>query len=185
MDAAELARGLFTVLEFGDPELAIQVVASNNHNSEARVSPLACQLPGPAGTLASSAWLRSAFDDLRFPIFDIIEDGERVWARLRMQGRHTGPFVRFRQGRLDQAIPPTGREIDVEQVHMMTLRDGQVIGHQAQRDDLAMLGQLGVFPPKPGTVGRMLGWRLSGRAQRAAATVSRLAADAAHQVPPA
>jgi hypothetical protein len=55
---------------------------------------------------------------------------------------------------------------------MMTLRNGQVIRHEALRDDISMLGQLGVFPPEPGTVGRMVVWRVSGRAKRAAAAVT-------------
>ncbi|MER6835480.1 hypothetical protein ABT320_16115 [Streptomyces cellulosae] len=46
-----------------------------------------------------------------------------------MQGRHTGPFVRYREGRLDQAVPPTGREIDCERIHVLHLREGRVVGH--------------------------------------------------------
>ncbi|MFE6486586.1 ester cyclase [Streptomyces sp. NPDC057757] len=182
MNAEELAAGLFRILQTGDPTLATRVVAADNHNREAAVSPLACQIPGPAGTLASGAWMRSAFSELRFPIEAVTETGDQVWVRLRMQGRHTGPFVRFREGRLDQAIPPTGRDIDFEQVHMLTVRDGQVIRHEAVRDDIAMLGQLGVFPPAPSTGLRMLGWRISGRATRAARRVTELAAEAAAQL---
>lgn len=96
-----------------------------------------------------------------------------------MQGRHTNPFVRFRDGALDQAIPPTGRDIDFEQIHILDLRDGQVIGHEAVRDDITMLGQLGVFPPNPAVGLRMVGWKLTGKATRAAALVSAAAAAAA------
>ncbi|MEV5459709.1 hypothetical protein AB0L17_15675 [Streptomyces cellulosae] len=46
-----------------------------------------------------------------------------------MQGRHTGPFVRYREGRLDQAVPPTGRKIDCERIHVLHLREGRVVGH--------------------------------------------------------
>jgi predicted ester cyclase len=185
MNTRELASGLFRILETGDPSLAAQVVAVNNHNREAAVSPLACQTPGPAGTLASGAWMRSAFSDLRFPIEAVTETDDQVWVRLRMQGRHTGPFVRFREGRLDQAIPPTGRDIDFEQIHMLTIRNGQVVDHQAVRDDLTMLAQLGVFPPAPATAVRLLGWRISGRASRAAREVAELATQAAGQLTPA
>ncbi|WP_055589764.1 ester cyclase [Streptacidiphilus griseoplanus] len=178
-NAEELARGLFRVLETGDPALAAEVVHRENHNREAAVSPRACAIPGPAGTLASGAWLRSAFGDLRFPFLDLLHDGDRVSVRLRMQGRHTGPFVRFRDGVLDQAVPPTGREIDFEQVHLLRLRDGKVVGHEALRDDITMLGQLGVFPPTPAVGLRMLAWRVTGRAARAAAEVTAQAEAAA------
>ena len=182
MDARELASALFRVLETGDPSLATEVVAADNRNREAAVAPPACAIPGPAGTLASSAWMRSAFSDLRFPILGLAEGDDQVWVRLRMQGRHTGPFVRFRNGRLDQAIPPTGREIDFEQVHMVQIRNGRVAGHEAIRDDMTLLAQLGVFPPAPATVLRMVEWRVSGRASRAAAEVSALALAAARKL---
>ncbi|MFD7441673.1 ester cyclase [Streptomyces sp. NPDC059909] len=182
MDTTDLAHGLFRILETGDPELASAVVAEDFHNREAAVSPTACATPGPAGVLASGAWMRSAFVDLRFPILGIARNDDQVWVRLRMQGRHTGPFVRFRNGALDQAIPPTGREIDFEQIHVLDLRDGKVVGHEAVRDDITMLGQLGVFPPAPATALRMLAWRVTGRAARAAAQVTKQATEAAAQV---
>ncbi|MEU5483465.1 ester cyclase [Streptomyces mirabilis] len=179
MDATDLAHGLFRVLETGDPALAAEVVHEDFHNREAAVSPTACALPGPAGVLASGAWMRFAFSGLTFPVLGIARNDEQVWVRLRMQGRHTGPFVRFRDGALDQAIPPTGRDIDFEQIHVLELRDGQVIGHEAVRDDMTMLGQLGVFPPAPATALRMLAWRVTGRATRAATDVTAKAVEAA------
>ncbi|MEU9286201.1 ester cyclase [Streptomyces sp. NPDC048275] len=179
MSTTDLAHGLFRILETGDPALATDVVHQDFRNREAAVSPTACAIPGPPGVLASGAWMRSAFDDLRFPVLGIASNDEQVWVRLRMQGRHTGPFVRFRDGALDQAIPPTGRDIDFEQIHVLELRDGKVVGHEAVRDDITMLGQLGVFPPAPATALRMLAWRVTGRAARAAAHVTAEAAEAA------
>jgi predicted ester cyclase len=179
MDATDLAHGLFRVLETGDPALAAEVVHDDFHNREAAVSPTACSLPGPAGVLASGAWMRSAFSDLSFPVLGIARNDEQVWVRLRMQGRHTGAFVRFRDGALDQAMPPTGRDIDFEQIHVLDLRDGKVVGHEAVRDDITMLGQLGVFPPAPPVALRMLAWRVTGKATRAAADVTAKAAEAA------
>lgn len=179
MDATDLAHGLFRVLETGDPALAAEVVHEDFHNREAAVAPTACALPGPAGVLASGAWMRFAFSGLTFPVLGIARNDEQVWVRLRMQGRHTGPFVRFRDGALDQAIPPTGRDIDFEQIHVLELRDGQVVGHEAVRDDMTMLGQLGVFPPAPATALRMVAWRVTGRATRAATDVTAKAVEAA------
>ncbi|NAZ77289.1 hypothetical protein GTQ99_17945 [Kineococcus sp. T13] len=186
-DLTSAATRLFQVLEHGDHVLASILVHPDFHNREAAVAPAACSTPGPAGVLASSAWMRSAFSDLRFPVLDTAGRGERVWVRLRMRGRQTGAFVRYRDGALDQAVPPTGREIDVEQVHVLTMRQGQVVGHEAVRDDVAMLAQLGVFPPDPVVGARVLAWKLSGRAARSAARVSAAAAAAAaafgHDVP--
>ena len=80
--------------------------------------PAACAQRGPAGLLASGAWLRSAFADLHFEILDADAAGERVWVRLRMQGRHAGTFVQFEDGVAAKVLPPTGRRIDAEQIHL-------------------------------------------------------------------
>lgn len=178
---ADSARSLFKVLEAGDPALAAEVVGTDFHNREAFNSPAACAIPGPAGVLASSAWMRSAFTGLRFPVLDTAVDDERgqVFVRIRMQGRHTGPFVLFRDGKLDKIMPPTGRELDYEQIHVLTVRDGKVVGHEAVRDDMTMLGQLGVFPPTPAVASRLAAWKLTGRDRRAAAAISARAAEAA------
>ncbi|WP_293998540.1 ester cyclase [Streptomyces sp.] len=179
MTATDLAAGLFKVLETGDPALAARVVHEEFRNREASVAPSACGIAGPAGVLASSAWMRSAFEDLRLPFLETIHNDDQVWVRLRMQGRHSGAFVLFKDGAVDQVVPPTGREIDFEQIHVLSLRNGKVIRHEAVRDDVTMLGQLGVFPPTPAAGMSMLAWKVTGRASRAAAEVASRAARAA------
>ena len=182
MKPRELATGLFDVLATGDAELARRIVAPDNVNREAVNSPNACRLPGPAGTLASGAWMRYAFEGLRFPVLGVAEAPNQVWVRLRMQGKHVRPFVKFNEaGSVDQVVPPTGQEIDFEQVHILDLRSGQVVRHEALRDDITMLGQLGVFPPSPAFLPKMLLWKLSGKASRAANEVSMLAEKASRQ----
>ncbi|MFJ9696510.1 ester cyclase [Kitasatospora sp. NPDC101183] len=176
--AEDAARGLFTVLATGDAALAARVVHPEFVNREAVVSPAASSIPGPAGVLASGAWLRAAFSDLAFPVSGVVHEGDQVWIRLRMVGRHTGPFVRYRDGRLDQAIPPTGVEIDTDQVHVLRLRDGKVLRHEAVRDDLTLFGQLGLVPPGP--VARLVEeWRADGRAAEAADRIAESADRAA------
>jgi predicted ester cyclase len=179
MLAGDLARALFKVLETGDPALAADVVHAEFHNREAAVSPPACRITGPAGVLASSAWMRSAFSDLAFPVTGIVTSDSQVWVRLRMKGRHTGAFVLYKGQEVDQVVPPTGRQIDFEQIHVLDLRDAKVVRHEAVRDDITMLGQLGVFPPGPAAGMRMLAWRVTGRSARAASEVATAAAQAA------
>ena len=186
-DLTASAVRLFEVLEHGDDVLASYLVHPNFYNREAALAPAACSTPGPAGVLASSTWMRAAFSDLHFDIGATAHEGDRVWIRLRMRGLHTGPFVRYRDGELDQAIPPTGREINFEQIHVLTMRQGLVLEHEAVRDDMTMLAQLGVFPPTPALGARMLAWRVSGRAARAAEQIAQKAAASAaafaHDVP--
>src|ERR1700749_4268391 len=100
----ETALSIFTVLATGDAVLAADIVAPEFRNREAANGPAACSTPGPAGPLASSAWFRSAFTGLDFPILGTAVNDGQVWVRLRMQGRHTGPFVLYRDGRPDRVL---------------------------------------------------------------------------------
>lgn len=50
-------------------------------------------------------------------------------------------------------IPPTGRRIEVGEIHVYRLRDGKAIEHRVGRDDLGAMRQLGVIAdavPSPG-----------------------------------
>jgi predicted ester cyclase len=165
------ALGIFRVLETGDADLAHRVAAPAFTNREAVNGPPACSTPGPAGLLASSAWMRSAFPDLHFDVLDADRSGAHVWVRLRMQGTQTGTFVQFADGRPDKVLPPTGRRIDVEQIHLLTVDGTGVTGHEGVRDDVTMLGQLGVFPPTPGLLLATVAAKVTGRARRAVAAV--------------
>jgi predicted ester cyclase len=167
----ELGRGLFRVLETGDADLAATVVAPDMHNETAAISPAACKIPGPAGTLASGTWLRYAFTDLILPIEHIVAEGDQVWVKLSMRGRHDGAFIQFDDNTPIQALPPTHRDIDVPQLHLLTVRDGQVVRHAAVRDDLTMLAQLGAFPPSPELMETLTQWTASGRVEATAAEI--------------
>jgi len=46
-------------------------------------------------------------------------------------------------------VEPTGRRVEVEQIHMFCVRDGQLTEHFAVRDDLGMGRQLGLLPDAP------------------------------------
>lgn len=175
----ETALAVFRVLETGDRDLAHVTAAPSFTNREATVAPLACSIEGPRGLLASSAWMRSAFDDLRFPVLDAAFEDGVAWVRLRMQGVHRRPFVQYRDGVAERVLPATGRSIDFEQIHMLHVSGQGVTRHEAVRDDVTMLGQLGAFPPAPAMVLRLIGARLSGSAGRAGREVAAAAEAAA------
>jgi predicted ester cyclase len=135
----ELARESFQLIETGDEELARRIIDPEFVNYEADDDPedAGRQLEGPDGFLATSAWLRDAFSDLRFEQQETAVDGPTVIAASVMTGRHTGIF---------QGIPATGREFRQKQVHIMTTADGRITSHRAVRDDLGLLLQLGWHP---------------------------------------
>ncbi|MFB7337044.1 ester cyclase [Streptomyces adustus] len=95
-------------------------------------------------------------------LFGVLETGDPGPGRG--SDAHSGAFVLFKDGAVDQVVPPTGREIDFEQVHVLDLRDGKVIRHDAVRDDVTMLDQLGGPSVEPAAGIGVLAWRAGGPA---------------------
>ena len=51
-------------------------------------------------------------------------------------------------------IPPTGRRIEVNEIHIYRFEGGKAVGHRVGRDDLGAMRQLGVMTnsvPNPGS----------------------------------
>jgi predicted ester cyclase len=167
MDIREKVRLQYQALLTGDVALAVATTAADWANDEADGEPPACRIPGPAGLLATGAWMRAAFSDLRFVEHVSVADEHHVLSKITLSGRHTGPFTVFEDGELAQVLPPTGRAFAVRQVHLHRLRGDEIVGHAAVRDDLGMLTQIGAFPPDPRLLARTVAWRLTGRAARA------------------
>jgi predicted ester cyclase len=66
---------------------------------------------------------------------ELIGEGNRVVARLRVVGKHTGTHPRMPE--------PTDRDCDVEQIWIFTLTDGLITEIRAVSDRLTMFLQLG------------------------------------------
>jgi hypothetical protein len=76
---------------------------------------------------------------------EIIAEGDRVVLRCTLTGTHEGPFM---------GIPPTGKRIEVTEIHIYRLKDGKAVEHRVGRDDLGAMRQLGVIAdavPEPGS----------------------------------
>ncbi len=80
---------------------------------------------------------RRAFPDLHFEVRDLLAEGDRVAARVRITGTHRGEF---------NGIPPTGRRIDVAALDICRIEGGRLAEHWGNTDTLGMLQQLGVIP---------------------------------------
>lgn len=120
-------------------------------NRESIVEPPAARGHGPEAFWTSAQWLRSAYTDLAFETDLILREGDLAVWHGTMSGRHTGDFVTFApDGSVARAFAPTDRSFTVTQTHWMRFRDGQMIEHWANRDDVGMQLQLGWVPPGPG-----------------------------------
>lgn len=83
--------------------------------------------------------LRAAFPDQRWEITELLADGDHVAMCCTWTGTHDGPFM---------GMPPTGRRASVAHMYLFRLAAGQVIEYAAVRDDLGMMGQLGLIPAR-------------------------------------
>lgn len=98
---------------------------------------------GLEGATKTMLWLGTVFSDQRWEIRHVIGDGDLVAVHATHHGRHTGDLM---------GLPPTGREVAYDYVHIMRFRDGKAVEHWGIRDDAALMRQLGVgHEPSPAT----------------------------------
>lgn len=96
---------------------------------------------GFEGVKRTMLWLATVFSDQRWEIHDLIAEGDVVACHLTHHGRQTGDLM---------GIAPTGRTVAYDYVEFLRFRDGKVIEQWSVRDDMTLMRQLGVVPPRPG-----------------------------------
>jgi predicted ester cyclase len=127
-------RALEEIYAKGDLELADELIHPDFVDHEPAHPG---QPTGPESVRRTVQQLHSAFGDLRFEVEDEIGEGDKVVQLVTMSGRHTGPLM----GR-----EPTGQEFAVRHMYIWRLADGKIVEHWGSRDDLGLLGQLGLLP---------------------------------------
>lgn len=103
---------------------------------------------GPEGMRVVHETILRCYPDLNQEVVDMVSDGDKVVARLFTRGTHLGvpdgPIESSLFGGVLQGAAPTGRWMEIQAIHMWQLRDGMVIAHWANRDDVGMKKQLGL-----------------------------------------
>lgn len=127
-------RALEEVYTNGDLELADELVHPDFVDHE----PAHPDVPGgPDSVKQTVQRLQAIFGELRFDVEDEIAEGDKVVQLVTMSGRHTGPLM----GR-----EPTNKAFAVRHIYIWRIADGKIADHWGSRDDLGLLGQLGVLP---------------------------------------
>src|SRR6267378_6575296 len=81
--------------------------------------------------------VRQAFPDFAESVDEVLVDGDRVVTRFRASGTHGGPW---------RGVAATGRSIDVAEMAIFRVSDGQIAEKWGLIDRLGMVEQLGVSP---------------------------------------
>ena len=101
---------------------------------------------GRQGFEARIAEIRNVFPDWHMEIVEIADAGDVVVVRCKVTGTHRGVATMNLNG-MPVGAQPTGKRFEVTHMHWHKLRDGAIVEHYANRDDLGTLRQLGLAPP--------------------------------------
>lgn len=159
-DAASAAKTVclqwMQALAAGTLEDMASVVDVTATNRESTIGPPAARGCGPEAFYATAQWLREGFSDLHFEVHDVIAEDDLVVLHATMHGRSGRLFIRYDEdARPLVALPGTGNRVATTQTHWFRVRDGKVIEHWANRDDIGTVEQLLGRRPSPRHLARI------------------------------
>ena len=129
-----LVRRFYTEMDAGNIDAMDELVAEDyvDHNP-----------PPFPGLSAGREGLKQAFAIFwkatpgRHEVEDQVAEGDKVVTRLTAYGRH--------EGELPGPMPATGADISQTAVAIRRIANGRIAEHWSDRDDLGLMGQLGVI----------------------------------------
>ena len=128
----EIVLDMGKVFNDGDDEVARLRVAPNFVDHEAPPGTPG----GPEGYAATARWMRSVWTDAKWEVVDSFAKGDKATLRVIFTGRHDAKFM---------GIPPTGKRVKVQHIHLYRVENGKIVEHWAVRDDLELVRQLGLW----------------------------------------
>jgi steroid delta-isomerase-like uncharacterized protein len=133
----ELSRRFTELFSTGDEALADEVLSPDVvfHGTAGDG-----ELRGIDAMKAFVAGYREAFPDAHSTVEDQIAEGDKVVTRWRARGTHGG-----RLG----PLPATGRAFEMDGVTIERIVDGRIAEVWVARDELGVLGQLGLADHEP------------------------------------
>ncbi len=81
--------------------------------------------------------MHAAFTDFHVDVHDLLQDGDKVVARVSFVGTHTGEFM---------GVTASGNPVDISAIDIMQFRGDQCIAHWGVMDMAAAMAQMGAGP---------------------------------------
>jgi predicted ester cyclase len=135
MSNREVVESLIAAIDASD-EVSVRAVLAEDLVSHGALG----DVHGPDGFVGIMLKnVHDAFPDAHVELAALIEQGDRVSFRLDGSGTHRGPFL---------GVAPTGRTVRIRGIHHVRLEDGLIAEHWQGPDILAMLLDMGMFPPR-------------------------------------
>lgn len=79
----------------------------------------------------------TGFSYITFTVIDVFGQGDNIVKHWNFKGSHTGEFF---------GIPASGKEVDIEGVTIVKMKDGKILQEQDFLDNLSFYQQLGLIP---------------------------------------
>ena len=79
----------------------------------------------------------TGFSDVSFTIVDVFGQGNKIVKHWNFKGTHSGEFF---------GIPASGKNVDIDGVTLVTMKDGKIAQEQDFMDNLSFYQQLGLIP---------------------------------------
>ena len=133
-----LVRQAYEAINQNNLDALDEIVASDIVDHD----PVPGQGPGLEGVKQYFSSMHTAFPDFRMNVEDMIAEGDKVVARVRLSGTHQGEFM---------GIDATGNRVTIKGIDILRINaDGKIIERWGNFDDLGMMQQLGVMEPPSG-----------------------------------
>jgi steroid delta-isomerase-like uncharacterized protein len=132
-DNKELVRKFWEVAEKGDYDAFGDYIREDSLDH----SPMPGQPPGLEGVKYIFKMLKAAMPDFSQEIVDMVAEGDRVVVRAVSRGTHQGEMM---------GLPPTGKQVQIDEIHIVRVKDGKMTEHWGLVDQAALMAQLGLTP---------------------------------------
>jgi predicted ester cyclase len=96
--------------------------------------------PDLEGFKQMAPMFRAAFSDVEVTLEDLFAEGDRVVDRITVRLTHTGEFM---------GVPPSGKRVEMQEMHIARIVDGKIEERWTQFDMLGLLQQIGAIPAAP------------------------------------
>lgn len=133
-DLKAVARGLYEAMAAGaDTDAMLERYTAADFVEHEEVPP---GIDGSGRDIPRQMFemMHAAFPDFRVEVHDLIEEGDKVAARVEFLGTHNGEFM---------GILPTGNEVRVPVFDILLMRDGKVAEHWGAMDMAGLMAQIG------------------------------------------
>lgn len=91
---------------------------------------------GLEGAKTAHRIMLAGFPDYQTIIEDMLAEEDKVAARIRMTGTHTGEFM---------GILPTGKPISFTGIYIVRIAKDKIVEHWGEEDSVSLLQQLGIL----------------------------------------